>query len=518
MLDALRDLMGDKLKNVKLDTSEGSVASGGHMFLWRIYNGVDKTSGEAVSVFIADKGEIEKKCGSKKAAAELLVWFKNQCSQLCKLQHPHVLRVITPLVETSKQIYLVTEQVFGSLANCFLKNFDGVGKVTQAMKDFDLALVEKQFGLYQLADALQFLHSYAGISHLNITPESIYISKKGDWKISDFIFCCPVTSLNAKNMQWNQNFRALADLTDTRINPTLGPSLNYAAPEYVLRNDPGLGSDCFSFGCVMYDVLRKLGSQPFISAGNNISTYQLEVDGMHHRKDWGGVDLPAQQTIISLTHQDVAQRLDFVKLVTTSPLFGDPLIRCLIYVSRMSAQDAKTKMPFLKTLYDSVAQYSPRILTMKIIPSLIPELEDERMFRFILPILFLCVGRIELRDVETLIIPAVGPILLRQDMPVIAQLALERFPDIITKTSFSTVEKYILPFLVSQDHHPFDGSHCHVYKFSIDPTPRNEIQVTSTNLESDIGTGDLWRKQDLSSAKRTKIVSSSRRCDCQRKN
>lgn len=454
MLDALRDLMGSALKNVKLnDEKEGSVASGGHHHLWRIHNGVDKTSAEPVSVFICDKQDLTHRiCGdNKKHAAEVIAWVKQGCSQLCKLQHPHVLRVISPLVETNKILYIVTEQVFASLSNAFLKNFENINKVSPQLRDFDLSLVEKQYGLYQIADAMQFLLTYAGLCHMNFTPESVYISKKGEWKVSEFLFSTPVTALAGKTQQWNQNFRNTENLTDTHVQAILGPNMNYAAPEYVLRDDPSPGScDCFSFGCVTYDVLRAAGSAPLINARSNLTTYQQEVDRIHHRKDnWGGIDESSRQTIISLTHRDVSQRVDFVKLVTTAPLFGDSLIRCLIYVSRMSAQDAKTKMPFLKTLYDSVKQYSPRILVHKIIPSLLPDLADERMFRFILPILFACVSSLEGKDVEALLMPAVGPIMLRKDLPVVTQIVLERFTDLMAKVSLSSLEKYIIPFLAN---------------------------------------------------------------------
>eukprot|EP00760_Papus_ankaliazontas_P030626 PhM_4_TR4942/c1_g1_i1/m.30336/K17541/SCYL2; SCY1-like protein 2 len=439
--------------NVIYSTADGPVASGGHLHLWRIYNGVDKTSGESVSVFILDKAEVEKTVnGDKKVAADVVSWYKHSASQQVKLHHPHVLRVIAPLSESSSRLILVTEQVFGSISNAIMKNYDGLTKgVSQAMKDFHLPAVEKQYGLYQLADALQFLHSHANVVHMNVTPACIYISKKGEWKIADFHFSVPASALQTKSLQWNQNFRCLTseDITDTRVNPWLGPNMDYAAPEYVLRNDPSVAGDYFSYGCVAFDVLRAGTGRGLISAMSNITSYQCAVDAMHHRSDWCGLDHASQQTIISLTHRDLSQRIDLVKLVTAAPLFGDPLIRCLIYVTRMSAQDSKTKLPFLKTLYDSVTHYSPRIMKMKILPSLIQELSDERMLRFVLPIILLCVAPLDSADVEKIIIPAIGPLMLRTDLPVVVQLILEKLNDLIPKISNATQDKYVLPLLCS---------------------------------------------------------------------
>ena len=43
--------------------------------------------------------------------------------------------------------------------------------------------------LFQLSEALAFLHCSAKMIHGNVCPESVIVSKNGAWKIAGFDFC-----------------------------------------------------------------------------------------------------------------------------------------------------------------------------------------------------------------------------------------------------------------------------------------------------------------------------------------
>ncbi len=49
-------------------------------------------------------------------------------------------------------------------------------------------MVEIQYGLYQLSEALHFLHSDAKMLHGNIILESVVITSNGAWKLMGFNF------------------------------------------------------------------------------------------------------------------------------------------------------------------------------------------------------------------------------------------------------------------------------------------------------------------------------------------
>lgn len=43
-------------------------------------------------------------------------------------------------------------------------------------------------GLHQIVETLSFLHNQAKLIHLNLTPENIYFTKSGEWKIGGLHF------------------------------------------------------------------------------------------------------------------------------------------------------------------------------------------------------------------------------------------------------------------------------------------------------------------------------------------
>ncbi len=55
-------------------------------------------------------------------------------------------------------------------------------------QEYELHIVEIQYGILQLSEALDFLHSDAKMLHGNITPESVAVTSKGSWKLMGFNF------------------------------------------------------------------------------------------------------------------------------------------------------------------------------------------------------------------------------------------------------------------------------------------------------------------------------------------
>lgn len=132
--------MGNQLLK-EYTVSDQPVASGGPHFLWKIFNGVNKTTREDVSIFICNIRDIEQKFGSKNVEG-VISRFRHESQVLSKLRHPLILHPLQPLLETKDQIAMVTEPVLGSLSNILLKQFEGIPNVPPAMKSFSLLDVE----------------------------------------------------------------------------------------------------------------------------------------------------------------------------------------------------------------------------------------------------------------------------------------------------------------------------------------------------------------------------------------
>ena len=89
------------------------------------------------------------------------------------------------LEETRSTITFATEPVFASLRHAIAASAEQRrGGRAKEEDELELDEVEIQKGLSQLAKGLQFLHDSAKLVHGNLTPDSVIINAKGDWKVS----------------------------------------------------------------------------------------------------------------------------------------------------------------------------------------------------------------------------------------------------------------------------------------------------------------------------------------------
>jgi SCY1-like protein 2 len=66
----------------------------------------------------------------------------------------------------------------------------------------ELDEVEIQKGFSQIAQALHFLHDSVKALHCNLTPDSIIINAKGDWKLSSFGLSIPLFDEGGAPARW----------------------------------------------------------------------------------------------------------------------------------------------------------------------------------------------------------------------------------------------------------------------------------------------------------------------------
>lgn len=62
--------------------------------------------------------------------------------------------------------------------------------VTLPSQEHQLHPIELQYGLMQVAEALNFLHSDVKMMHCNLTPHNVVVSAWGHWKLMGFNFSC----------------------------------------------------------------------------------------------------------------------------------------------------------------------------------------------------------------------------------------------------------------------------------------------------------------------------------------
>ena len=186
---------------------------------WSMYQG-HKSDGDkqAVTLFMFSKKAVEKLPKTQKE--EYLAMIRREATTLAKYRHPSVLRIIEPLIEDPKSMAFVTEQVDLSLMN--LINGSRVMEVYSTELD-------TKFHLMDLIEAISFLHNDIKTCHLGISPENIYLTTAGKWKLSGFVFSTQVVSENIAECQLVDFSSKASGTHELKVTP----NISFTAPELV---------------------------------------------------------------------------------------------------------------------------------------------------------------------------------------------------------------------------------------------------------------------------------------------
>ena len=184
-------------------------SKGGHNLLWSIFDAKSSPS-EKVSIFILEKQSLKE---------EILAKLRLEPKNLAKFRHPNILRIIEPLRENSYQMVFVTERVKFSLAYLFDKK--------QVETDFPSELNTK-IGFLDLFTAIKFLHFTTKSLHLNISPCSIYITEKSQWKLAGFQCLVPINSQKKSEFDFNEDKIEIGGKIANIL-----PDLRFSTPELI---------------------------------------------------------------------------------------------------------------------------------------------------------------------------------------------------------------------------------------------------------------------------------------------
>ncbi|KAG0559084.1 hypothetical protein KC19_10G077800 [Ceratodon purpureus] len=391
------------------------VGSGGPDLIWKLYAGrprnkVAQMHNPEVCVWVLDKKaltDLRLRVGISKAAEDqFLDLVRQDAAQMMRLRHPGVVRVIQALDESKAAMAMVTEPIFASAANV-LGRHDNIVKIPTELKDLELGQLEVKHGLLQLAETLDFLHNKARVLHRAISPESVYITSSGAWKLAGFGFSSSLDQSGA-DPSGGPAFHFPDYDVDDVIMP-LQPPLDYTAPELTRKGTGGpvASTDIFSLALLAYHLISR---QSLLQCSNNLQTYLSKVSYLPN-ENFSSVPAEIGQDLRRMLSSDEHSRpraLDF----TSSPFFRDDTrLRALRFLDHMLERDNMQKTQFLKAMSDMWTSFDARVLRFKVLPPLCAELRNEVMLPMVLPMVLTIADSQEAVDFQSATLPALLPVL-----------------------------------------------------------------------------------------------------------
>ncbi|XP_042422130.1 SCY1-like protein 2 [Zingiber officinale] len=425
------------------------VGSGGPGLVWRLFSGRPRASAPSapyplVTVWLLDKralSETRSRAGLSKAAEDaFLDLVRADAARLVRIRHPGVLHVVQALDESKNAIAMVTEPIFASVANA-LGQLDNISRVPKELNGMEMGLLEVKHGMLQIAETLEFLHTQARLVHRAISPESIFITSSGAWKLGGFGFTVPLDQATSGSAQIFHY--AEYDVEDAAL--PIQPSLNYTAPELVRNNATSSGSPCdiFSFGCLVYHLIAR---KPLLDCHNNVKMYTNSMTYLTS-ETFSAIPLELVVDLRRMLSMDESSRPSALEFTGSSFFRDDTRLRALRFLDHMLERDNMQKSEFLKALSDMWKDFDSRVLRYKVLPPLCSELRNMVIQPIILPMILKIAESQDKNDFELSTLPALVPVLSSASGETLL-LLIKNAELLIHKASQEDLVSHLLPLFV----------------------------------------------------------------------
>lgn len=378
----------------KYDMDEEPSASGGLACLWKIYKATDKASGDPVSVFVFTKEDLKEV--DKALREQVLVILRREVKVIEGMstrKHPSVVRLIESFEETKKLLAFVTERVSCSLADAIGEGPSRLSPATASAARRGFERYEIARGFLGLCEGLQFVHTIRRRLHLNLAPESIFLSPSGQFKLGGFGFSVDLPSNGSSSTPcpfFQTGARSGFDGT-WRLHPVMA----FSSPEATApagNSDVSCASDMFSLGCLMYQLCRddpRAGGR-LITADATPQAHQTFCATLDYpgRVNVSAVFPEVQSLVTSLVQVNPTGR-PVLGNVTINPMFHGTEVTVLKTIDGIPARNPAEAATFLTSIRPAVSGFPLRVQRDCIMKPLMDACAMEqsgRLWAFALPI------------------------------------------------------------------------------------------------------------------------------------
>ena len=406
---ALKSFSSNITANYTISATPSSTAGA-----WKVFDGKKKSTGKVVSIFIFERKALEPQGGRlnsrsdaasrRKIQDEVVERLKKEAGSLARLRHPNILELAEAVEDTrSGGLMFATEPVTDTLAGLLQKQ-DDQDKSTNSQSRFGhhkgeevhgeqreavFDELEIQKGLLQISKGLEFLHESAGLVHGNLTPESIYINAKSDWKLSGMGFSGPP---DASNKNTSSPPIALSELLyhDPRLPRNVQLNLDFTSPDFVMDSNISSSADMFSLGLVVVALYNSPHTSPLHTSGN-ITTYKKIFSlsssiPASSNNFLCGKPLPRQllvDVLPRLITRKPAQRIN-AREFQQSAFFDNILVSAIRFLDSFPAKTPNEKAQFMRGLPTILEQFPRSVLDRKVLPAILGEIKDKELLALVL--------------------------------------------------------------------------------------------------------------------------------------
>lgn len=382
------------------------IGNGGLCAQWQMRNGhrLDKAK-TPVTIFWYDKRNLAKTASKIKEG--FLTTLKKEAQMLARFKHPNIVGVVTPLIDDPKSLGFVTEHVENSLHSLIAEN---------KLSEIFPTELETKFHILEIAETLNFLHNSVRTCHLSISPENIYLTPDGKWKLGGLTFSTQI--IQGALAETNINFNQQTELVSA-------PSIKFSAPEVVeAPSKGGYASDIFSLGCLIY-MLYKIHTE---NSTNNCYLISAETPYEHKnivskidRMDFSCLPSAIKPMVIRMLNHEPNMRITVNDILNHS-WFQDPLIQTVKILETLYQREFPQQQVFLKGLAQNILKFEHRYIKSKIVPLLLNLFANPKLVPSILPIFFKFMEAknpsfINRDEFMTLIWPAIKNLTAGREMP-----------------------------------------------------------------------------------------------------
>ncbi|KAI1183559.1 kinase-like domain-containing protein [Nemania serpens] len=414
MFSSLKSFTSNINSNYSVSPTPSSTAGA-----WKIYDAKKKSTQKPYSVFVFDRKSLDSHGNTlnrssassfKRATEEVVERLKKEASSLARLRHPNVLELVEPVEDTrGGGLQFVTEPVTTSLANLLQEKDEqeragGIGGrpsryVTEdpdgvrRRRELEIDELEIQKGLLQVSKALEFLHENAGLVHGNLTPESVLINGKSDWKISGLAFCSPPEGSTKPTSVQPISLSEILNL-DARLPRYVQINLDYTSPDFVLDNNLTTSADMFSLGLLCIALYNSPHRSPIETSGS-ISAYRRIFTSSSTVPSAGNDFLSkrplpkdlANHVLPRLITRRPAQRMT-AREFQESQYFDNILVSTIRFLDAFPAKTPSEKSSFMRGLNKVLPSFPKSVMEKKVLPALLEELKDRELLSLILQNVF----------------------------------------------------------------------------------------------------------------------------------